>query len=192
MTIPLRPISLLARSIWENPIMKRRFDRQIRQTAEENNDIEATHPVVERGGVEAARIHADFARMLRDEEPKFRETSPALANLRRELDRYGFVADREPRRVASDELRVRGIPDATGTIDGYETVIELKVVRWLPQFCRAHELIQLMLYTMARHGRAGESLLIGLYVQPRPPFRTALRFVSSSRSFEPLVRQFAA
>lgn len=192
MTNPLRSISLLAKSIWENPAMKHRFDRRIRQTAEANDDREATYPVAEPGGVEAARIHADFARMLRGEAPKFPETAPALANLRRELDRYGFVANREPRHVASHELRVCGIPDATGTIDGYDTFIELKVVRWLPQFCRAHELIQLMLYSMARHGRAGDSLLIGLYVQPQAPFRTALRFVSNSRSFEPLVRQLAA
>jgi hypothetical protein len=192
MTTTLRPISLLAKSIYENPALKRRFDRQILNVAQSDETPEPVLPVVASGGVEPARIHADFNRMLRGASPKFPETAAALANLRRELDRYGFVANREAACVSSKELGVCGIPDATGVIDGYPVIAELKVVRFLPQFARAHELIQLMLYSLARYGKSGEALLIGIYVQPQAPFRTALRFVSNQRSFEPLVRMLAA
>lgn len=193
MSPKLRAIQPISKSLWGSQEIKHRFDRQIWSIAEEIGCVAAPQPVAPSDGVCPARIHADFIRMLRGDVPNFPETAPALANLKAELDRLGFVADTHSRYVSSDELNICGEIDAQGLVDGHRpAVIELKVVRWLPQIVRSADTAQIMLYELARSGRLDRSMLIALYVQPSGGFHAATRFVFEPQKLEPLVRELAA
>jgi len=193
MSPKLRAIQPISKSLWGSQEIKHRFDRQIWSSAEEVGCIAGPEPVAHSAGVCPARIHADFNRMLRGDGPAFPETAPALANLKTELDRLDFVADTQSRYVSSDELNICGEIDALGLIDGHmRALIELKVVRWLPQIVRAADSAQLVLYELARSGRVDRSTLIALYVQPSDGFHAATRFVFEPQKLEPLVRELAA
>ena len=193
MSTNLRPIQPISRSVWDSKGIKHRLDRQIWANAEEIGCVAAPEPVALAEGVCPARIHADFSRMLRGHGPAFPETEPVLANLKAELDRLGFAADTHSRYVSSEELNLCGEVDAQGLIDGYApALVELKVVRWLPQIVRSADACQLMLYELSRSGRLDRSTLIALYVQPSGGFRATARIVFSPEKLEPLVRELAA
>ena len=153
----------------------------------------AKAPCDERVTVHAARLHADFNRMLSGQPLKFPETNAAVARIREELNELGFEPSFEERDVRDDGLGVVGKLDAHGSIQGVPVILEVKCVRFLPQVIRAAEAAQLMMYAMGRYGeRADEALLLGVYVQPCPPFRVGIRPVLNFSELEPYVRQLAA
>jgi len=188
----LRSIHTLAKTVWKLPRLKARFDQQIWAIARQHDFVANAEPVVDFGGVCPARLHADFSRMLDGVGPAFNETSTAISNLRTEVNRLGFVANPRNRYSSSSELGLSGNVDAHGHIDGYPTILELKVVRFLPQIVRAADSAQLLLYDLARNGTIGSTLLVALYIQPQGTFRAATRFVFEPKTLEPLVRELAA
>lgn len=150
-------------------------------------------PRDDRVTVDAARLHADFNRMLAGQPLKFPETSAAVARIRDELNELGFEPSVEERDVRNDGLGVVGKLDARGSIQGVPVILEVKCVRFLPQVIRATDAAQLMMYAMSGYGeRADEALLLGVYVQPCPPFRVGIRPVLNFSELEPYVRQLAA
>lgn len=193
MSIPRRSIHTLAKSVWDQDHLKNRFDRQIWASAEAIDCVAAPEPLADATGVCPARIHADFNRMTHGRAPHFPETTSALVNIRAELDRLGFVATPDNRYVFSEELNICGEMDALGLVDGHmPTIVELKVVRWLPQIVRAADTAQLVMYELARTGCTGRTMLVAVYVQPTGQFRAATRIVFDPEKLEPLVRELAA
>lgn len=193
MSSKLRAIQPIARTVWDRAALKTKIDRQVWENAKSVGCVAEPVPVASSRGICPARLHADFNRMLRGDGPAFLETAPALAKLKAELDHLGFVADTRSRYVSSETLNLCGEVDAQGMIDGHmSAVIELKVVRWIPQVVRSADTVQLMLYELARSGRADSSILIGLYIQPSGEFCTAARIVFDPKKLEPLVLEIAA
>jgi hypothetical protein len=193
MSSKLRAIQPIARTVWDRAALKTKIDQQVWENAKSVGCVAAPVPVASSSGICPARIHADFNRMLRGDGPAFPETAPALEKLKAELNRLGFVANNHSRYVYSEALGICGEVDAQGMVDGYmPAIVELKVVRWIPQVVRSADTVQLMLYELARSGRADSSTLIGLYIQPSGEFRTAARIVFEPKKLEPLVREVAA
>lgn len=188
-----RSIHTIAKSIWDNSALKTKIDRQIWTTAKETATVAQKLPLVEHGGVCPARLHADFTRMMRGKNCEFPETIPAINNLRTTLRELGFTPNTKDRFCFSPQYGIAGEVDAHGVVDDcHPAIIELKVVRFLPQVVRAADAVQLLLYELAHKGCIGSTMLIGLYVQPQAPFRTALRLVFEPKSLEPLVLEIAA
>lgn len=188
-----KSIHRLSVSVWGKPYFKDLIDRELWSGAREAECIHPQQPVDNRVTVWPSRLHADLSRVLKGEPVKFKETRAALAVVQEELNAIGFVPANGQRYVRSDELGVVGEIDADGFIDELgPVIIEVKCVRFLPQVARAADAAQLLLYSMARNPRQIDApVLLVVYVQPAPPFRTAIRVVFNTETIAPIVRQLA-
>lgn len=185
-------IHVLSQSLWDRTEIKWKMDRLIWKAAHQEDMVFEKEPLENRIAVDPARIHADLNRIVMGEEIKFPETRPVLERISEEWKGIDFTPLRCCRRVDSDDLGIVGEVDVIGEIQGEPVIVEVKCVRFLPQIVRSSEAAQLILYSLAKNGRADDALLLALYIQPYPPFRAAIRPVLNPHELEPLVRQLAA
>lgn len=195
MTAPdSRSIHTLAKSVWNRPGLKHRLNAELRAAAEAFGSLPEAMPFARKKEIEASRLHADFTRMLRGDSCGFVENTPALANIEEVLGQVEFTSDGGSLTVASASLKVNGEMDASGFIKGWiPCILELKVVDFIPQFVRAADACQLLLYAFAKnHGRVDAAALGVVYVQPYAPFRTELRSIFNPERALPFVRELTA
>lgn len=189
-----RSIRTTADAVWTNIVLKNRLNAELKSAAEEVDCLHDELPFSRIRQLHPARLHADFTRMLRGERESFAETATALGKMQEALNRVGFIPGRGSRLVASEPWRLTGEMDAAGVInDWVPCILELKVVDYIPQFVRAADAVQLLLYSISKHaGLVGGAALCALYVQPVHPFRAELRYIFNPERVFPLIRPLIA
>ena len=185
----LRPISLIAKSLWSNWSLKKRFDRELYTGAAEAGIIHDKSQPTQRRDLCYGRVHADFERMVGGRPAKFSENTVALQNIADVLLKIGFKQDDKDLTISSKALRLIGRMDAAGYLDGYmPSIVEIKVVNYIPQFVRAADAAQLLMYSLAQ-GTADKTILVVIYVQPTGSFKAEARFVANQSRLIPLVNE---
>lgn len=194
MNSSFRSIRTISDTVWTNEALRYRLNAELKSAAEEVDCLHDELPFSRVWQFHPARLHADFTRMLRGEQAVFSGTTPALDKIQEALNRVGFIPGFGSRLVASESLRVTGEMDATGVIHSWvPCILEVKVVDYIPQFVRAADAVQLLLYSFCKHGgKVGDAALGAVYVQPVYPFRTELRFVFNPERAFPLVQPLFA
>jgi hypothetical protein len=134
-------------------------------------------------------LHEDFARLCRGEKALCHDHLPALASIKNVLDDLGFEPSQESLNVRDDSLMLMGEMDAIGRIDDLTTIVELKVLPYIPRRARAADAAQLMLYAIARDaaGDRSEEVHIALYVLAGGPFTAVAHAIPEPAEIEPVV-----
>lgn len=187
-----RSVKSVTQTLFARPDLMNRFTECLRNSARAEGCVETEVEATGEIEICPSRLHADFARMMRDEAPEHEENAHALANIRDELDLLGFVPKPWNRSYHNWSLGLAGEVDARGEIDGMPTLVELKVVRSIGAVVRPQDAAQLLLYDLLRNGFVGGSVLMALYVQDHAPFRAESRIVVNPTALAPLVRQLLA
>ena len=187
--LQLRQISIIAKSLWGNWQLKRKFDKDIYKEAENagivHDEIQATH----RRDLCFGRVHADVERVRGGLPVRFSENKAAIENISLAMKRIGFSQDGRNLSVKSETLRLTGRMDAAGYLDGYvPAIIEVKVVNYIPRVPRSPDAAQLVMYAMAS-GVQDKAALVVIYVQPTGLFKAEARFVINQSRLVPLVNE---
>lgn len=146
-------------------------------------------PPVVRYEIDPWLLHEDFARLCRGEKALCQDHLPALDSIKNVLDDLGFEPSQESLNVRDDSLMLMGEMDAIGRIDGLTTIVELKVLPYIPRRARAADAAQLLLYSIARDasGDRSEEVHLALYVLAGGPFTAVAHTIPEPAEIEPVV-----
>lgn len=188
-----RSIHTLAQSVRGNFELEKHINHQLWISAAKAGCLEDAVPPAGECTLCPARLHADFTRMLAGEPPRFAGHEIALQNLKRELEFLEFRPSEDRNRyVHAPSLGLVGQMDAVGEIDGYDAIVELKVVNRIDRIPKPADAAQLLLYDLAWKSQVGGTVLVALYLQGAAPFRAESRIIVNPQALLPLVHQLAA